>query len=124
MDRIAIGYLAELQNDAKLPPELAAILSDRAGEVGRHASAMEEVLRDLHGPEDFNQRLLAHQPPLSGRQFTGIASAGIRLAAQSRPGTGRLSTAGAFTRAQSRLEKYYHDIAAAHTPATQPGVAK
>jgi hypothetical protein len=59
MDREALDLLAKMQSDSQLTPELTAVLVDRTGEVGRHASAMEEVLRDLPGPEDLTARLIA-----------------------------------------------------------------
>jgi hypothetical protein len=59
LDRITLSFINKLQNDGELPPELAAILSDRAGEAGRHPSAMEEILRDVAGPVDLDQRLVA-----------------------------------------------------------------
>jgi hypothetical protein len=59
LDRITLNFLVKLQGNGELPPELAAILSDRAGEAGRHSSAMEEILRDVAGPVDLDQRLVA-----------------------------------------------------------------
>lgn len=57
MDRTALGALAKLQADGQLPPELYAVLTDQAGEAGRHPSAMEEVLLNLRGPEELTRRL-------------------------------------------------------------------
>ena len=59
MDMTALTYLAQLQADAKLTPELSAILSDRAGEAGRHPSTMEEILRGVRGPTDLDDRFVA-----------------------------------------------------------------
>jgi hypothetical protein len=84
MDRASLDLLAKLQVDNQLPPELAAVLSDRAGEAGRHPSAMEEILRDVAGPDDLAQRILAtntlyledSSPASRARAFQWLRAAG------------------------------------------------
>jgi len=76
MDKIALELLLKLQADGKLPPELAAVLCDRAGEAGRHPSAMEDIMVALHGPEELDQRLVA-----TNRQFLEDSSPASRARA-------------------------------------------
>lgn len=59
MDQIALAQLARRLSAGTLPSELSAVLSDRLGEAGRHASALQEILVGLSGPDDLWQRVLA-----------------------------------------------------------------
>ena len=84
MDHSALDVLAKLQADNKLPPELSAVLCDRAGEAARHPSAMEEILSGVAGPDDLAQRLLAtnmlyledSSPASRARAFQWLRAAG------------------------------------------------
>jgi hypothetical protein len=123
LDRLTLRFLLKLQNDGKLPPELAAILSDRAGEAGRHPSAMEEILRDVAGPVDLDQRLVA-----TNRLYLEDSSPASRARAydwlknrnRHEEPAGYLPLSPARDR-RAALEKDLLDRAAAATrPATQP----
>jgi hypothetical protein len=59
MEIATLGWLTQLLNDDKLPPELQAMLVSRTGEAGMHGSTMDEILKDVRGPVDFDERLVA-----------------------------------------------------------------
>jgi len=69
LDLTTLKLLDRLQNAAEsgtvsastpaLPDEMAAVLASCAGEVGRHGSSLDEVLRGLVNREDLDNRLLA-----------------------------------------------------------------
>jgi len=65
LDHAAFDFLAQLLADASasgaapMPDELAATLAAHAGEAGRHPSSMQQVLRQVGGREDLDNRLLA-----------------------------------------------------------------
>jgi hypothetical protein len=59
LDYTALDLLTKLQVDGKLPPELESVLSLHAGEAGRHASSMEEIMRNLPSRKDLQSRLVA-----------------------------------------------------------------
>jgi hypothetical protein len=59
LDRSALSLLAEQSAEGKLPPELAAVLSSQAGEAGRRADSLEEVLRGAGSRKDLAARLVA-----------------------------------------------------------------
>lgn len=64
LDHSALQLLARLSNDAangtaKFPQELTAILTVHTGEVGRHPSSLDEVLKGLTTRQELDNRLLA-----------------------------------------------------------------
>ncbi len=66
LDRAALAVLARQfdaaansTNGAKLPDELAAVLTAHTGEVGRHPSSLNDVLTGSNSRADFDNRLIA-----------------------------------------------------------------
>ena len=64
LDHTALQLLAKLSDDAangtgKIPSELTAVLTTHTGEVGRHSSSLDEVLRGLSTRQELDNRLLA-----------------------------------------------------------------
>jgi hypothetical protein len=64
LDHAALQLLTKMSDDAangtgKMPAELTAILTNQTGEVGRHVSALDELLRGLTSRQDLDNRLLA-----------------------------------------------------------------
>jgi hypothetical protein len=59
LERTTLRMLMQMQTDGKLPPELAAILSARAGQAGRNSGTLEEVLSNATGMQDMQNRLAA-----------------------------------------------------------------
>ncbi len=63
LDHAALTLLDKLATDAangtKVPTELLAILTNHTGEVGRHPSSLDEVLKGLTTRKDLDNRLLA-----------------------------------------------------------------
>jgi hypothetical protein len=73
LDRATLEFLDQLLNAStggtpgaapgkeppKMPDELSAVLSSYAGEPGRHASSMDEIMRGLVNRQDLENRLLA-----------------------------------------------------------------
>ncbi|HEY1271736.1 MAG TPA: hypothetical protein VH518_23565 [Tepidisphaeraceae bacterium] len=59
LDVATLGMLTELDNNNKLPAELSAVLARHCGEVGRHASSMEEVIKGVGTRKDLENRLIA-----------------------------------------------------------------
>ena len=90
LDRSSFELLAEALNSGNIPPELAEVLTRYAGEPGRHAGAVDEVLHEggsrLISPRGSSPRILCslrtHRP--------GHASAhsnGSQQSAKRRPAT-------------------------------------
>lgn len=63
LDHAALELLAKLADDSangtKVPAELLAILATHTGEVGRHPSSVDEVLKGLSSRAELDNRLLA-----------------------------------------------------------------
>ncbi len=73
LDRTTLEFLDQLLNVStggtpgaapgkeppKMPDELSAVLASYAGEPGRHASSMDEIMRGLVNRQDLENRLLA-----------------------------------------------------------------
>jgi hypothetical protein len=64
LDHTALQLLAKLSDDAangtgKISNELVAILTTHTGEVGRHSSSLDELLRGLSSRPELDNRLLA-----------------------------------------------------------------
>jgi hypothetical protein len=63
LDHAALTMLAKLATDSangtKVPGELLAILTNHTGEVGRHPSSLDELLKGLNTRKDLDNRLLA-----------------------------------------------------------------
>ncbi|HEX4792213.1 MAG TPA: hypothetical protein VH370_00385 [Humisphaera sp.] len=59
LDRSSFELLAEALNSGAMPPELAEVLTRYAGEPGRHAGAVDEVLHEGGSRADFSARLIA-----------------------------------------------------------------
>ena len=51
--------MADALNTGTMPPELAEVLTRYAGEPGRHAGAVDEVLHEGGSRADFSARLIA-----------------------------------------------------------------
>jgi hypothetical protein len=63
LDHASLELLSKLAEDAdkgtRVPTELLAILSTHTGEVGRHPSALAELLKGLTSRQELDNRLLA-----------------------------------------------------------------
>lgn len=59
MDRAALALMSEHLGMGDLPPELASILAMHAGEAGRQAGSLEEILKAATGQTDLDHRLTA-----------------------------------------------------------------
>jgi hypothetical protein len=64
LDHTALKLLTKLSDDAangtgKISPELVAVLTTHTGEVGRHSSSLDELLRGLGSRQELDNRLLA-----------------------------------------------------------------
>ena len=64
LDHTALQLLTKLSDDAangtgKISSELVAILTTHTGEVGRHSSSLDELLRGLSSRDELDNRLLA-----------------------------------------------------------------
>ena len=64
LDFSSLQSLAKLSNDAangtaKMPAELSSILTAHTGEVGRHPSSVDDLLRGLNSRQELENRLLA-----------------------------------------------------------------
>ncbi len=120
IDQAALRLLAKQQADSQLSPELSAVLADRAGEAGRHPATLEEIMADLHGPEELSRRLSAanvlylqdSSPASRARTWNGCEAATRRRRAMirsARPGSRRAA-----------LEKAAANRAAGTQPAGVP----
>jgi hypothetical protein len=64
LDHTALELLAKISNDAAngttpMPAELTSVLTTHTGEVGRHPSSLDDVLRGLSTRAELDNRLLA-----------------------------------------------------------------
>ena len=59
MDRSSIAAMQPLLAKATLPPELFEVLTLHMGEPGRHAAAVDEIMRAASSRKDLQDRLLA-----------------------------------------------------------------
>jgi hypothetical protein len=63
LDHTALQLLAKVSDDSangnKVPAELMAVLSSHTGEVGRHPSSLDEVLKGVSSRQELDNRLLA-----------------------------------------------------------------
>ena len=59
LDRSAIHAMQPLLTKANLPPELFAVLTQHFGEPGRHAAAVDEVMRGVSSRAELHTRLVA-----------------------------------------------------------------
>jgi hypothetical protein len=53
-----LQFLARLLSDNQLPPELGAVLTDYAGEAGRHAGSIEQITNKLTDRKELDVRLI------------------------------------------------------------------
>jgi len=59
LDKSSFEMLAEQTSTGKIAPELVSVLTIHAGEAGRHPASMDEILRNVAGPDDMQNRLIA-----------------------------------------------------------------
>jgi hypothetical protein len=59
LDRSAIAALQPLLTKAALPPELFAVLTEHFGEPGRHAAAVDEIMRGTSSGGELRQKLIS-----------------------------------------------------------------
>jgi hypothetical protein len=59
LENASYELLSEQSAAGKLPPELSAVLSARAGEAGRHSGALDESLKIAANRQEFALRLIA-----------------------------------------------------------------
>ena len=59
LDLSSLAFLSQTLSDGHLPPTLAAVLTDYAGEAGRHPGSMEEISKGLANRDDLERRLIA-----------------------------------------------------------------
>lgn len=59
LDQSSVELLDQELGAGKLPPELAAVLTRHAGEAGRHAEVLDEVVKGVTSLGDFEARLTA-----------------------------------------------------------------
>ena len=53
-----LQFLGRLLSDNQLPPELGAVLTDYAGEAGRHAGSIEQIISKLTDRKELDARLI------------------------------------------------------------------
>lgn len=58
LERTTLNNLYQLMISEKLPPELQAVLIRAAGEAGRQAGSLEQVITNMTSPADMDQRLI------------------------------------------------------------------
>jgi hypothetical protein len=59
LDSACFAELAAMQAEEKTPPELAAVLTAYAGEAGRHAASLDEIVKGLSSREQLEAQLMA-----------------------------------------------------------------
>jgi hypothetical protein len=59
LDLSSLAFLSQALSDSHLPPPLATVLTDYAGEAGRHAGSMEEISKGPANRADLERRLIA-----------------------------------------------------------------
>jgi hypothetical protein len=59
LDQSSFKLLAESLAGGKMPPELEAVLTQHAGEAGRHAGSLDEVMRGTGNRQDLENKLTA-----------------------------------------------------------------
>jgi hypothetical protein len=59
LERTTLQMLMQIQSGGKMPPELAAILAERAGQAGRNTGTLQEVLSNATSRQDMENRLAA-----------------------------------------------------------------
>src|SRR3954452_11232400 len=59
LDESSFKLLAESLAGGKMPPELEAVLTQHAGEAGRHAGSLDEVMRGTGSRQDLENKLTA-----------------------------------------------------------------
>jgi len=59
LDQSAIAALQPLLTKTTLPPELFAVLTEHFGEPGRHAAAVDEIMRDTSSTSELRQKLIS-----------------------------------------------------------------
>jgi len=59
LDRSAIAAMQPLLAKATLPPELFAVLTQHFGEPGRHAAAVDEIMRGTSNGSELRQKLVS-----------------------------------------------------------------
>jgi hypothetical protein len=59
LDRSAISAIQPLLSKEALPPELFAVLTEHFGEPGRHAAAVDEIMRGTSSADELRQKLVS-----------------------------------------------------------------
>jgi hypothetical protein len=59
LDQSAISAMQPLLTKATLPPELFAVLTEHFGEPGRHAAAVDDIMKDTSSTAELRQKLIS-----------------------------------------------------------------